>query len=169
MVTERATHLRTPRLLLRRAQRGDLDAIHAIMSDTETMRYWSSLPHSRREESEQWFEGMLAADAAGESDEFILEHDGALIGKLGAWRLPEIGFFVRRDHWGQGFASEALEAFIAYARSRKVEYLTADVDPLNAACLVLLQRAGFCETGRASATFVVGDRICDSIYLRRDL
>jgi len=161
--------LRTPRLRLRRARASDLAAIHAIMSDPETMRYWSTLPHSTLDETRLWLDSMLVADAAGDSDEFVIEHDGELIGKLGAWRLPEIGFYLRRDRCGQGFASEALAAYIAYVAAKGVTHLTADVDPLNAACLALLARAGFVETGREAATFTVGDRVCDSVYLRLDL
>ena len=50
-----------------------------------------------------------------------------------------------------------------------VHSITADVDPLNVPCLNLLTRAGFVETGTASGTFTVGQRLCDSIYLRLDL
>ena len=161
--------LRTERLWMRRARADDLEAIHAIMSDAETMRYWSTLPHATLEETRAWLGSMLAADAAGDSDEFVLEHEGELIGKLGAWRLPEIGFFVRREFWRRGFASEALDAYIAYVAAKGVTQLTADVDPLNRACLAMLARAGFEETGREAATFTVGDRVCDSVYLRLEI
>ena len=43
------------------------------------------------------------------------------------------------------------------------------MDPLNTASLALLTRAGFRETGREAATYRVGDRVCDSVYLRLDL
>lgn len=164
----RATELTTPRLRLRRARADDLEAIHAIMADAETMRYWSTPPHATLDETRRWLEGMLSADPA-EGDEFVLEHDGEVIGKLGAWRLPEIGFLLRRDHWGQGFAAEALEGFVRYIAARGATHLTADVDPLNHASLALLTRAGFHETGRASGTYDVGGRLCDSVYLRLDL
>jgi ribosomal-protein-alanine N-acetyltransferase len=164
----KAAELHTARLVLRRARVDDLDAIHQIMADEQIMRYWSTLPHASREETELWLAGMLS-EAAGESDEFVLEHDGEVIGKLGAWRLPEIGFYLRRDRWGQGFASEALDGFITYIASRGFTYLTADVDPLNTASLNLLKGAGFQETGREAATYIVGDRTCDSVYLRLDL
>ncbi len=167
-MSKRPTELKTSRLLLRRARPDDLDAIHAIMADVETMRYWSTPPHTSREETGRWLEAMLSADPAG-NDEFVLEHEGVVIGKLGAWRLPEIGFFLRRDHWGQGFASEALDGFVRYMASQGVGHLTADVDPLNRACLDLLTKAGFRETGRASGTFRLGERLCDSVYLRLDL
>ncbi len=167
-MTPSAETLRTARLLLRRVRADDVDAIHAIMSDERAMRYWSKLPHKTREESERFVAAMLSTPAS-DSDEFVLEHEGEVIGKLGAWRLPEIGFYLRPDRWGQGFASEALAGFIAYIEARDIAFLTADVDPLNAACLALLERVGFRETGRKEATFVLGDRVCDSVYLRLDL
>lgn len=164
----RASFLETERLLLRRARADDLDDIHRIMSDAETMCYWSTLPHATVDQSRAWLASMIAAEPAT-SDDFVIEHAGRVVGKLGAWRLPEIGFFIDRNHWGRGFASEALAAFIAYMATRRLPCLTADVDPLNARSLVLLKRAGFVETGRASATFILGDRVCDSVFLKRDL
>lgn len=160
--------LRTDRLLMRRARPDDLEALHAIMADPETMRFWSTPPHATLAETRAWLDSMIAADPAA-ADDFMLEQDGELIGKLGGWRLPEIGFLLRRDRWGQGLASEALATFITRAASLGVPFLTADVDPENAASLKLLERAGFVETGRASATWEVGGRLCDSVYLRLDL
>lgn len=169
MDPQRLTELRTDRLRMRRVQSDDIDAIHAIMSDAETMQFWSTPPHSTLAETKRWFASMMEADQAGESDEFILEHNGVAIGKLGAWRLPEIGFFLHRDFWGQGLASEALLRFIHYSRDLGLDRLTADVDPRNSACLRLLAKCGFRETGRKSATYLVDGQTCDSVYLRLDL
>jgi RimJ/RimL family protein N-acetyltransferase len=162
------TTIATSRLTLRRAQMDDAPALHAIMSDPETMRYWSTLPHETLEATADFLAAMIAAPA-DESDDFILERAGRVIGKMGAWRLPEIGFLVSRTVWGQGFAREALQAFIAHRAQQGTPYLAADVDPRNARCLGLLQRAGFIETSRAANTWLVGDEWCDSIYLRLDI
>ena len=157
--------IRTNRLLLRRATMDDLTAIHAILSDPQGMRYWSSLPHATLDQSVDWLRSMVEADPAN-SDDFVVERDGAVIGKLGCWALPEIGFNFVRATWGQGYASEAMAAFIDRRRALgSPEALTADVDPRNAASLRLLARHGFVETGRASGTWQVGDELCDSIYL----
>lgn len=160
--------LQTTRLRMRRARSDDLAAIHQIMADPEVMAYWSTPPHASLDETRIWLQAMLDFDPK-DSDEFVLELDGDVIGKVGAWRLPEIGLYLRRDRWGAGYASEALEAFIRHAAGRGVSHLTADVDPRNARCISLLQSAGFAETGRAAATFIVNGRVCDSVYLRRDL
>lgn len=169
MMLRRVTELHTERLRMRRVLPDDLDAIHAIMSDPETMRFWSSPPHATREETEKWFASMVEADQAGESDEFVLEHLGVVIGKLGAWRHPEIGFFLRHNHWGLGLASEALRRFISYSKNQGSVCLTADVDPRNAACLRLLSRCGFRETGRQRGTYEVAGEERDSVFLKLDL
>ena len=157
--------IRTERLLLRRARLDDAAAMHRIMSDAVAMRYWSTPPHAALAETEQWMAGMVEADLAI-SDDFIVTLDGQLIGKLGAWKLPEVGFLFDRAHWGRGYAREALLAFIDRRRALGSGELRADVDPRNAASLKLLERCGFVETHRGIGTWKVGDELCDSVYLR---
>ncbi len=160
--------IKTPRLILRRARMEDAPALHAIMSDADTMRFWSTLPHEHVATTSAFLADMIAAPA-DESDDYIVEHAGSVIGKLGGWRLPEVGFLFARDTWGRGFAREALEAFIAHRAALGSNFLTADVDPRNARCLALLKRVGFAETCRAANTWLVGEEWCDSVYLRLDM
>jgi RimJ/RimL family protein N-acetyltransferase len=162
------TIIETPRLTLRRARMDDGPALHIIMSDAETMRYWSSLPHENLETTAAFLADMVGADPDA-TDDFIVEFDGAVIGKLGGWRLPDIGFLFSRNIWGQGLAREALEAFVAHRARLGSTHLTADVDPRNARSLGLLKRVGFIETNRAVNTWLVGDEWCDSVYLRLEL
>lgn len=154
---------------MRRARMSDLAAIHAVMSDPEAMRFWSSPPHRELAESEAWLRSMVDADRAV-SDDFIVELQGGVLGKLGCWRLPEVGFILARDSWGRGIASEALRAYLDHRRRIGTpSVISADVDPRNTRSLSLLQRHGFVETGRASRTWHVGGEWCDSIYLAVDL
>lgn len=161
------TEIRTARLLMRRARTEDGPAMHAILSDPVAMRYWSSTPHDDMAATEAWMADMVAPPP-GRGDDYIVEHDGRVIGKLGAWKLPEVGFIFAPDCWGRGFATEAMTAFIAHAFAGPVSHLTADVDPRNAASLALLARTGFRETDRAARTWHIGGEWCDSIYLRLD-
>jgi len=158
------TILRTERLLLRRARPDDVESLHAIMSDRRAMRYWSTTPHATLDETRDWVANMVAAPAA-ESDDFVIELDGRLIGKAGCWRLPEIGYILHPDHWGKGYAREAMTAAIAHLfAARGLEKITADVDPRNAPSIGLLRRLGFTETHRAKGTWQVGNELCDSVY-----
>ena len=162
------TELRTDRLILRRARPDDLEAMHRVLSDERAMRYWSTGPHVDLEETERWLDSMISAPAEL-SDEFVVTLDGVAIGKLGAWRLPEFGFILLPDHWGRGYAAEAMKAFLDHVfRTRGAGFLIADVDPRNTSSLRLLTNHGFIETGRASATWNTHIGSCDSVYLRLD-
>jgi RimJ/RimL family protein N-acetyltransferase len=157
--------IRTERLLLRRARAGDLDDIHAVLSDPRAMRYWSTPPHATIDQTRQWLDDMIAAPAEI-SDEFVVEFAGGVVGKIGCWQLPEIGFIFHPRVWGRGIAGEALRAVVPWIFGRHaLPAITADVDPRNAASLALLARAGFRETGRAERTWLVAGEWCDSIYL----
>ena len=160
--------IRTERLLLRRARYEDAAAMHRIMSNPVAMRYWSNPPHKDLAETERWIASTVEADPA-ESDDFMVTLNGELIGKFGAWRLPEFGFLIDPGHWGKGYASEAMTAFIEHRRKRGGTELTADVDPRNLSSILLLTRHGFLEIGRAKGTWQVADELCDSVYFRLSL
>ncbi len=162
--------IETARLVLRRARASDVDDIHGLLSDPRTMRYWSTPEHETLGQTEAWLAAMLA-NPVGESDDFLIEYQGRVVGKAGAWRLPEVGFLLHPDLWGQGFAREAMMAAIRHLfLHHEITALTAEVDPRNVASLSLLGRLGFRETHRAARTMQWKDEWCDSIYLalRRD-
>jgi ribosomal-protein-alanine N-acetyltransferase len=157
--------VRTERLLMRRAEVRDLGPMHAVLSNAEAMRYWSTPPHATLHQSREWIKAMMASPEK-DSDEFVVEHGGHVIGKAGFWRLPEIGYIFHPDSWGRGLGFECLSALIDRAFRRfPMDSLLADVDPRNAASLRLLAKLGFIETRRAQATILVGEQWCDSIYL----
>jgi ribosomal-protein-alanine N-acetyltransferase len=162
------TELRTARLVLRRAVPGDLAALHAVFADPRAMTYWTHGPHESVARTREWLGAMIDSPAS-ESDDFVVTLDGRAIGKMGAWRLPEFGFILAPDHWGQGLASEAMAAFLGHVFARPdVDHLIADVDPRNRASLALLARHGFFESGRAAGTWNTHIGLCDSLYLRLD-
>ena len=158
--------IRTDRLVLRQAVWEDLDAVHRLMSDPRVMRYWSRPEHETLEETRHWL-GYLVEQSA-DSRDWLIEKDGAVIGKAGAWQLPEVGFLLHPDHWALGLAFEAMVAVIAALEAEFAGIvLTAEVDPRNAASLRLLDRLGFRETHRAERTLLWRDEWCDSVYLAR--
>ncbi len=156
--------LRTTRLVLRRARPGDLHDLHAVFASPAAMRYWSRPEHERIEETQSWLDDMVSLPDA--SDEFVVERAGRVIGKVGAWRLPEIGYILHPDHWRQGLMREALDAVIPWLFIRHpLPELTAEADPRNLPSLSLLGQLGFVETHRTSRTLLWRDEWCDSVYL----
>jgi [ribosomal protein S5]-alanine N-acetyltransferase len=154
--------IETNRLLLRRARLDDAAEMHEILSNEGAMRYWSSPPHYEFAQTQAWIADMAAA-TADTSEDFIIEVDGKVAGKVGAYRLPEFGYILHPDLWGRGIATEAVRAFLRHIwQSRPdVAALTTDIDPRNTASLRLVETLGFRETGRAeqiSADASDGDR-----------
>jgi RimJ/RimL family protein N-acetyltransferase len=155
----------TERLVLRRAREDDLAEMHAVLSDRQAMRYWSTPPHTQLAETREWLAKMIE-DHGSARDDYLIELDGRVIGKAGCYRLPEIGYILHPDHWRRGYAREALSAVIAAIFARHdVPALTADVDPRNRASLDLLLKLGFQVTARARNTWCIAGEWCDSVYL----
>ena len=106
--------LETERLLLREFVPGDVDALAAVISDPETMRFY---PQPRdRAGVESWIERNRRRyrDDGHGLWAMILKSSGEVIGDCGLTRQTvdgvdeiEIGYHVRRDLWGRGFAPEA--------------------------------------------------------------
>ncbi|WP_332653201.1 GNAT family N-acetyltransferase [Brevundimonas sp.] len=153
----------TPRLTLRSARPDDLEAMHAVLSDPRATRWWSTPPHESLDQTATWLEGMIANGP--DQPDFVIERDGRVIGKAGFWRLPDVGYILHPDYWGQGFAAEAVGAAVDHVfATRDLDELTADVDPENAASIRLLERLGFVRTGYAKRTWNVGGEWKDSLY-----
>jgi len=157
--------LTTARLTLRRVTLSDVPAMHAIFADPEAMQYWSRLPHTDIAETEAWIIKTIEAVEAGEADDFVVVHEGALVGRVGIWKDNELGLIFARSVWGTGIAREATEALIERSRSRGMKSIMADIDPRNLRVARFLGKLGFRKTGEAKSTYRIGDIWTDSEYL----
>lgn len=154
--------LTTPRLTLRSARADDLEAFHRILSDPRATRWWSTPPHETLDQTQAWLTAMI--DKGPDNPDFVIERDGALIGKAGFFALPEIGCILHPDHWGQGLAREAVEAAIDHVwATRDLQALEAEVDPDNTASIRLLEHMGFRRVGFRAAGIQVGGAWMDCV------
>jgi RimJ/RimL family protein N-acetyltransferase len=158
--------IETDRLVLRRMMAYDAPALHAMLSDPETMRYWSTTPHTALAETEAWVADGLAAMERGDGIDFVALHDNRVIGRVAFWMGNEIGFLFSRAVWGKGYAREAMIAVLHHGFERLgFKSVRADVDPGNVRSLKLLEGVGFQRTGYAEKTFKIGETWVDSVYL----
>ncbi len=159
----------TKRLLLRHARLDDAAEIHEILSNEAAMRYWSSPPHSEFAQTQAWIADMVAATANG-SEDFIIQIDGCVAGKVGAYKLPEFGYILHPDYWGRGLATEAVRAFLGHVHETRPDIveLRTDIDPRNVASIRLMEKLGIRESGRAERTFETHIGWCDSLYFTVD-
>jgi ribosomal-protein-alanine N-acetyltransferase len=151
MVMAMTPHIiETSRLVLRQFAWADVEALAAILSDPETMRYYPA-PFTR-EGVEEWIERnrkRYAIDRHG-LWAMILKSSGELIGDCGLIRQKidgieevEISYHVRRDLWRQGLASEAAEACRDYGFARlSVDRLISLIRPENLASRRVAEKIG---------------------------
>lgn len=111
------TILETRRLILREFVPEDADALARVLSDPETMRCYPA-PYDRAG-VEQWIArnreryksdgvGLWASVLKSTSD--LIGDCGITVQEVEGEPFHEIGYHLRRDCWGQGFATEAARA-----------------------------------------------------------
>ncbi len=142
--------LETPRLVLRPLTRDDVDAIFAIIGDPIAMQYY---PRSfTREDAVEWIDRNLRRyenDGHGILA-LVLKSTGEVVGDCGIVRqivegepMLEVGYHLRRDNWGQGYATEAARACIDYAfRDLGAEKVVALIRPENVPSRRVAERNG---------------------------
>jgi len=131
--------IETERLWLRELVPEDADALAAVISDPETMRFY---PEPRdRAGVESWVERnrrRYLEDGHG-LWAMVLRSNGEVIGDCGLTRQKvdgideiEIGYHVRRDLWGRGYAPEAARACQAHGfETLKANRLISLIRPQN--------------------------------------
>ncbi len=161
------TRIETDRLIIRPPTLADAEQLHDIFSHADAMQYWSTLPHTDLSQTIAYIEGVIALPSE-QGEDFVVEHNGIVIGKAGFWRFPEIGYIFHPDSWGKGIASEAVGALLEHGFGQcKLTKVIADVDPRNAGSIRMLEKLGFHETHRKTETIKIGDQWFDSIYFAK--
>jgi ribosomal-protein-alanine N-acetyltransferase len=147
--------LETNRLVLRPLEKRDVDAIFAMRSDPEMMRFIRE-PQNRTE-SVNWLK-LVSSRWKTEKIGFcaiIEKQTKKLIGWCGIWRLEEtgeleVGYAIAKQYWGNGFATEAAIRFLEYSFEHlKPERIVAVARPENAASRRVMEKLGmsFVKTG----------------------
>lgn len=143
----------------------DLDAYAEFLADPECTRYLLvPEPHSR-EESRALLERNVERHD-GTIGMYTL-HDGAvLVGWAGFQRRDitgapevELGWLVRKQHWGKGYASEAAQELRKLGPARLIHL----IHPENAASIAIAKKLG---AAHERDTEILGGQV--SIYVSRN-
>jgi ribosomal-protein-alanine N-acetyltransferase len=147
----------TERLVLRELSAGDAVFLCELLNDPSWLRNIGDRNVKTPQEAEQYIQekfigsykalgfGMYLAE---------LKDGGAPIGLCGLVKRdslpdPDVGFALLPRFWNRGYALEATNAVMSYARTAlKLSKLLAVVKPDNVSSIKLLERLGFCQEGQ---------------------
>lgn len=171
--------LRTARLRLRPFTDADADALFALHS-AHVLRYWDSPPWSERARADSFIAKcqQLADEGTGARVAIDRDFDGAFIGwcALTRWnpgyRSASLGYCLDDAAWGQGYATEAARALLAWAfDTLDLNRVQAETDTRNLASARVLEKLGFVREGTLREDCIVNGEVSDSWVfglLRRD-
>ncbi len=142
--------IETERLVLRRLTLNDTDAIFSVIGDPVAMQYY---PQSfTRDDAVKWVERNLRRYHENGYGIFavVLRGSGEVLGDCGLAQqfvegLPqlEVGYHLRRCHWGHGYATEAARACMDYAfRNLAAEKVISLIRPENLPSRRVAERNG---------------------------
>ena len=153
--------IQTPRLVLRPLEQRHADELYPYAADPEVSRRMSWAAHADPRETRAFVDAMITARAAQTELVWAIEREGAAIGCVGlggikwtfrAWRIDraELGYWMGKPFWGQGFMSEAAYAAATWAfETLGLHKVTIGCIEGNVASQRIIEKLGF----RFLATF----------------
>jgi [ribosomal protein S5]-alanine N-acetyltransferase len=167
MAKKEAPKIQTERLVLRPRAEKDIPNMIKMLNDDVVREYlginpprdeYSMLEMIRNRTETKW------AVTLKDTDEFIGD---VMIPEIAEGYLGEIGFRFMREHWGCGFAYEAVSAVIEHSKSTlHLKRLSAKIDNKNIPSKKLIERLGFTLVAVLPESHLQG-RVADVAYYSR--
>ena len=189
ILPDQSLQLVSTRLFLRPLLENDVDLVLELFTDPEIMEYAGGPVKSERIRAEMEASVQRGADGSIGIWCICKAQTQAPIGTIALLPLPveaedtewelvrtgempdgdiEIGYFLRKEEWRQGYISEAVSRVLEFAFSvASLEEIVAVIDPRNTASRKVLERTGFLSEGdrRAYRETCPGFRLSKSGWL----
>jgi RimJ/RimL family protein N-acetyltransferase len=142
--------LETERLSLRKPTLADVKAITRLANDRRIAENTRRIPYPYLQDNAVEFVRAIAE--IGHEIAFLIESNFVPIGMVGinfgTRDMPEIGYWLGVEHWGQGFGTEAARAVIDFFfEEHDHEQLYAGARVVNPASRNILEKCGFQWSG----------------------
>lgn len=144
--------IETERLYLKNIAREDREFIFEQFSDPDVTEYLlDEEPYTSISEADDIIEFYNTPEPRNQHRWIlILKENGVKIGTCGfhRWNVEEgsveLGYDLKKEYWGRGLMSEALEAILPFAKNEmQVKRIDAHIYPENQRSVSLVQKFGF--------------------------
>lgn len=147
--------IESQRLILRRITHCDFDELAKMLKDGDVMYAWGHtfaddqitawIDNQIRRYSEDGIGFLLAIDKDANE---VVGQIGLLLQTINDQKYWDIGYILKKAHWGKGYATEGAEACIHYAfRVLNADKVICDIRPHNMASIAVAKRVGMKRTG----------------------
>jgi len=166
--------LETERLILRQITDTDLDDLYLLLCDPEVAEYEYFRPVKSKQEAATFIDRykIELRDQEEITWGIITKEPRRLIGTccLGDFddgaRRAEIGYSITRDHWGRGYATEAVQAVISYGFDyMNLNRIEATITPGNDGSVKVLSKLSFKQEGIVRERDLIKGKLVDGIIM----
>jgi RimJ/RimL family protein N-acetyltransferase len=149
-----APTLTTDRLILRVATRGDFEAYAAMWADERVTSFIGGQPRDRMTSWTKFTQGAGLWPLMGYGYWLAFERDSGTyvgVGGLACFErgvpslegYPEAGWAFSADSWGKGYATEFVNAVLAWADTQRLGEIRCIISPGNDASVRVAKKLGF--------------------------
>ena len=164
--------LSTERLRLRQINNEDANDLLVLRSDKKVMQFIDRPLAQTTEDALQLIRKIHDSLALNDGITWgiSLKNDPKLIGTIGYWRIvkehyrAEIGYLISAEQQRKGLMQEAIRVTLHYGFSEmKLHSVEANVNPVNAASIKLLERNHFIREAYFRENFYSNGQFVDSV------
>ena len=147
--------LETERLVLRRYKESDIDAKYEIITDKKLAKY-IKFPNLTKEEELECIKVWIKEADESKYEKWVIEKKDTkeVIGNINVNTIIQkhnycnVGYTIRYDYWGNGYAAEALTIVSDYLLKERNYYLVeCSCNELNKQPSKVMLKAGFKKDG----------------------
>ncbi len=146
--------LETKRLILRRYNESDIDAFYEILHDDRLHKY-IPFPDLTVEQELEYIRNCMKDVETDKCEKWaiVLKENNETLGNISVNTVVkkhnycDVGYVIRYDYWGKGYASEALTAISDYLLDSGYYLVECTCNELNKQSSRVMEKAGFKKDG----------------------
>lgn len=147
-------NIETERLILRRYEESDIDAMYEIITDTRLSKY-IKFPSLTKEEELECIKKWINEADESKNERWVIETKNTheVVGNIDVNTIVKkhnycnVGYTIRYDYWGNGYAPEALKAVSDYLLDSGYYLVECCCNELNKQSSRVMEKAGFKKDG----------------------